>query len=269
MTDVELAHDDTGGDHPPMVLIHGGYGDRTVYRNQVTYFEPTRRVVTLDLRGHGESEKPDQPYTIAGFADDVALLCRILGISSAEAVGHSMGGVVAVELAHRHPDLVRAIATLDSPSIIPGWTARHMGPYSADIQGEDFRQVLRNFLDVASSPADDPDRKAAALGGIEAVPRHVVRAVWDAMQDWDPVPALESLHIPLLYLDHGQPDLEYGLLRRHCPQLVTGQTVGAGHRALQEVPEQVNAMLDRFFSHAELLADHAIRTNGSFRYRHK
>lgn len=266
MTRIELAHDDTGTGESNLVLIHGAYGDRTVYTNQVEYFKAKYRVVNLDLRGHGETEKPEERYSIAQFAADVADLCDRLEIERADIVGHSMGGVIAVELAHSHPDLVRAVATLDSPSIIPGWTENHMGLYTDRIKGPDFREVLKGFLDVASSPADDPTRRQQSLERIETVPRHVVTAVWDAMLEWDPTPAVLGLEVPLLYLDHGQPDLDYGALRRLCPQLLLGQTVGAGHRALQEVSDQVNAMLDRFFAHAETLAKQAEATTGSFQY---
>src|SRR5687768_4878982 len=118
---IELAHDDTRTPAPVLVLIHGAYGDRGVFANQVAYFSPSYRVVSLDLRGHGETDKPVEAYSITQFADDVAGLCANLGVDSAGVVGHSMGGVVAVELAYRYPKLVREVATLDSPSIIPGW----------------------------------------------------------------------------------------------------------------------------------------------------
>jgi 3-oxoadipate enol-lactonase len=263
---IDLAHDDSGGPGEPLVLIHGAFGDRLVYANQVAYFASTRRIVTLDLRGHGESPKPDDRYSIPTFADDVAALLEQLGIENADVVGHSMGGVVAVELAHRHPGLVRSIATLDSPSIIPGWSDQHMGPYTGGILGDGFREVLVSFLDVASSPVDDPRRRDEALASIRAVPRHVVTSTWEALLSWDPVSAMSDMKAPLLYLDHGQPDLDFTALRQLCPHLVTGETVGAGHRALQEVPDQVNAMLKRFIDHAHVLADHARSTLGSFRY---
>lgn len=266
MEQIALAHDDTASGQDALVFIHGAYGDRTVYSEQVRYFAPSYRVITLDLRGHGESAKPEERYTISQFAEDVAQLCRNLNVETADVVGHSMGGVVAVELAHVQPSLVRSIATLDSPSIIPGWTENHMGLYTERIKGPHFRDVLREFLDVASSPLDDPSRRKEALESIDRVPRHVVTAVWDAMLDWNPTAALRSLNAPLLYLDHGQPDLDYSALRSLCPQVVTGQTVGAGHRALQEVPDQVNAMLQRFIRHSTTLAEHARATTGSFRY---
>ena len=267
MNQVQLAHDDLGTGPDNLLMIHGAYGDRSVYSNQVAFFAPTHRVVTLDLRGHGETAKPNEKYSIEQFADDVAGLATKLGVDHADVVGHSMGGVVAVELAHRHPDLVRAIATLDSPSIIPGWTAGHMGPYTEAIHSSSFRQILKEFLDVASLPVDDPSRREKSLRSIDDVPHHVVTATWDALIDWDPDSALRAMEVPLLYLDHGQPSLDYDALRMLCPQLITGQTVGAGHRALQEVPDQVNQMLARFFTHAEVLAENARRNAGVFNYR--
>jgi pimeloyl-ACP methyl ester carboxylesterase len=267
LQNIDLAYDDTGKGNDTLVLIHGAYGDRSVYSEQVRHFSSSFRVITLDLRGHGESPKPEERYSIGQFAEDVAGLCDELGVRSANVAGHSMGGVVAVELAHRHPSLVNAIATLDSPSIIPGWTEAHMGLYTERIRTPDFRDVLKEFLDVASSPLDDPDRRREALQSIDQVPRHVVTAVWEAMLDWEPERALNTVRCPLLYLDHGQPDLDYQRLRSLCPWLLTGQTVGAGHRALQEVPDQVNAMLERFFDNAQALARHAEDTSGSFRYQ--
>jgi pimeloyl-ACP methyl ester carboxylesterase len=263
---IDLAYDDTGKGSETFVLIHGAFGRRVDYSEQVAYFSPSFRVIAMDLRGHGDSPKPDDGYSISQFADDVAALCRSLDVTDAFVVGHSMGGVIAVELASRYPELVKAVATLDSPSIIPGWHDRHTGPYGAGIHGPDYLRILKGFLDVASSATDDQERRAASMKAIDAMPRHAIVGTWDAIGDWDPEQALKRVSVPLLYLDHGQPDLDYELLRSFVPQLLTGQTVGAGHKALMEVPDQVNAMLSRFFSNAETLASEARKGEGSFRY---
>lgn len=263
---IELAYDDTGEGAETFVLIHGAFGRRVDYLEQVAYFSPNYRVIAMDLRGHGDSPKPDSGYSIGQFADDVAELCRSLGVSAGFVVGHSMGGVIAVELASRYPELVKAVATLDSPSIIPGWHDRHTGPYGDGIHGPNYMTILKGFLDVASSATDDQERRAASMKAIEGMPRHAIVGTWDAIGDWDPEQALSGVSAPLLYLDHGQPDLDYDLLRSFVPQLVTGQTVGAGHKALMEVPDQVNAMLSRFFANADTLASEAKESEGSYTY---
>lgn len=263
---IDLAYDDTGKGSETFVLIHGAFGRRVDYSEQVAYFNPNFRVIAMDLRGHGDSPKPADGYSISQFADDVAELCLSLDVSEAFVVGHSMGGVIAVELASRYPQLVKAVATLDSPSIIPGWHDRHTGLYGDGIHGPDYLSVLKGFLDVASSSTDDQERRAASMKAIDAMPHHAIVGTWDAIGAWDPHQALKGVSIPVLYLDHGQPDLDYDLLRSFLPQLVTGQTVGAGHKALMEVPDQVNAMLSRFFANAETLAGEARKSEGSYKY---
>jgi pimeloyl-ACP methyl ester carboxylesterase len=73
-----LWQDDAGHGEPALVFIHGFGCDHTTFEAQVRHFAPRRRVVSVDLRGHGRSDAPDRQYTINGFADDVAWLCRSL-----------------------------------------------------------------------------------------------------------------------------------------------------------------------------------------------
>lgn len=267
MAETNLAYDDVGSGEKTFLLIHGAFGRRSDYVEQVNYFSPTNRVIAVDLRGHGDSDAPESGYSIAQFANDVATLVEGLGLEKANVVGHSMGGVVAVELGSRFPELVGAVATLDSPSIIPGWHEQHTGPYGEAMHGPNYRQVLREFLDVASSATDNAKRRAESVASIERMTQQAILGTWDSIGKWDPEEALEGFHVPFLYLDHGQPDLDYDLLRSFTPQVVTGKTVGAGHRALLEVPDQVNAMLDRFFSLAPILSEEARRSTGGFRYK--
>ncbi len=267
MTDINLAYDEVGAGEQTLLMIHGAFGRRSDYAEQVKYFSPTNRVIAVDLRGHGESPAPETGYSISQFASDVANLARGLGLAKVNVVGHSMGGVIAVELGSRFPELVGAVATLDSPSIIPGWHEQHTGPYHEAMHGEDYRQVLREFLDVASSATDNAERQAESVASIEQMSQQAILGTWNSIGEWDPEAALKGFDVPFLYLDHGQPDLDYDLLRSFAPQVITGKTVGAGHRALLEIPDQVNAMLDRFFSLATTLSDEARGSAGGFRYK--
>jgi len=250
---VGLAYDRTGEGTPTLLLIHGAFSNRFAYDRQVEHFAARHDIVRVDLRGHGESAQPRDGYSVEGFADDVAYLAGELGLRSCVVVGHSLGGLVAVEMAGRHPDVVGSLVTLDSPSVIPGWSLRYAHPLDREMEGEAFRDVLETFLRRAVHPADDQERLDRSLAAVRLMPDHVVRATWKAL-DWEPSPALRACRVPCLYLDHGQPGYDLREVRALCPQVVSGQTVGAGHWALQDVPDQVNAMLERFIAHAGLLA---------------
>ena len=95
---VKLHYEEAGAGEPAIVLIHGWCCDRTYFAPQAAHFAPTRRCISVDLRGHGQSDKPEQEYSIAGFADDVAWLCAQLGVERPVVAGHSMGGLVALAM---------------------------------------------------------------------------------------------------------------------------------------------------------------------------
>src|SRR5439155_12833482 len=81
---------------------------------QVAELAKTYRVITVDLRGHGQSDKPAGPYTIPEFAADVAGLLESLHASPAHIVGLSLGGGVAFQLAVNYPALLKSLTIVNS-----------------------------------------------------------------------------------------------------------------------------------------------------------
>ena len=100
----------------PLLLLHGLGSSTRDWRAQVDFFSETRRVVTLDLRGHGRSTKPPGPYSIPLFAGDVADAVHGLGLAAAgvHVAGLSMGGMVALQLALDAPALVKSLTVVNS-----------------------------------------------------------------------------------------------------------------------------------------------------------
>lgn len=94
------------GEGKPLVLIEGlGYSSWMWFK-QVPELQKYLKVVVFDNRGVGNSDKPDEDYTIRLFADDTAVLIKELGFEKADVMGVSMGGFVAQELAIEYPELV-------------------------------------------------------------------------------------------------------------------------------------------------------------------
>jgi pimeloyl-ACP methyl ester carboxylesterase len=143
---VALAYDDVGSGTPPVLLVHGYAGDRSVMRCQAAHFSPNHRVVSVDLRGHGKSAAPEGAYTIPTFADDLAWLCRELGLYRPVVVGHSLGGMIALDIAARYPDLAAAVVALDATIVPPASIGAMLGPVTEGIRGSACREVLKQFL---------------------------------------------------------------------------------------------------------------------------
>ena len=76
---ITLAYDDRGAGEPAFVFVHGWTCDRSFFAPQAEHFARRHRVVSVDLRGHGQSDKPDEPYPIGAYADDIAHLIDQLG----------------------------------------------------------------------------------------------------------------------------------------------------------------------------------------------
>jgi 3-oxoadipate enol-lactonase len=105
---IELYYEEQGsGD--PLLLIMGLAADSTAWLFQVPAFSQHYRTIVFDNRGVGRSTKPPGPYTIHQMADDTAGLLDVLGITRTHVVGVSMGGMIAQELALRHPQRVRGL----------------------------------------------------------------------------------------------------------------------------------------------------------------
>ena len=99
----------------PLVLLHGG--GSTIDSNfgrVLPFLASTRRVIALEEQGHGRTSDRDQPFTFEGSADDVAGLLRHLNVSQADLLGFSNGASVALQVAIRHPQLVRKLVFASS-----------------------------------------------------------------------------------------------------------------------------------------------------------
>jgi pimeloyl-ACP methyl ester carboxylesterase len=103
-------HYEVAGQGAPVLLVNGLGSPAVDWGLQVKALTPHFQVVTFDNRGIGETDLPPEPvYTVGQMADDAAALLKQLRISRAHVVGVSMGGTVALELALKHPRLVRSL----------------------------------------------------------------------------------------------------------------------------------------------------------------
>src|SRR5579859_6537108 len=100
---VAFAYVDIGSGPQTLLFLHGWACNHNFFARQIECFSRFHRVVAPDLCGHGASDAPERRYTVSEFADDLAWLCAELGVQRPVLVGHSMGGLIALELAATYP----------------------------------------------------------------------------------------------------------------------------------------------------------------------
>lgn len=121
---VRLHYVDWPGEGPPLLCLHGLTGNARVWDALAERLSPRRRVVAVDLRGRGQSDKPPPGhYGLTAHVRDMAALIPALGIGPAEVVGHSMGAFIAALLASEHPELLARLVLVDGGGIGAEMTA--------------------------------------------------------------------------------------------------------------------------------------------------
>jgi pimeloyl-ACP methyl ester carboxylesterase len=121
--EVELAIWRAGSGEEPVVCLHGITAQHRAFNALARYLASSRSLVGVDLRGRGDSAKPESGYGLKTHAADVIRVLDHLGLRRAVIAGHSMGGFVALKAALSYPDRVRALVLLDG-----GWPRTEVSP---------------------------------------------------------------------------------------------------------------------------------------------
>lgn len=135
------------GEGEPLVLIPYLAADQACYAFQVADYAKHFTCISVDLRGTGQSDKPDSPYSTELFADDVAAFMQAIGVDKAHISGLSLGAAVGMCLASRHPEKVKTL------SLHSGWPKTD--PY--------LKTVVETWQVMAKGLGNVPDM---VVGGI-------------------------------------------------------------------------------------------------------
>lgn len=246
------------GEGDPLLLIHGLGSSTRDWFAQVPHFATRYRVITLDLRGHGQSDKPEEPYSIAQFARDVAVVLRTLDAVPAHVVGLSMGGMVAQELAAAAaPELVRSLVVVNSASDVRLKTWRDVWFYVSRrfaVKALGMRRVGQLIAKRLFVRPDQQDlRDAFVERWAENDKGAYVRSV-DAIMGWSVQDRLHDIDMPVLVIssEHDYtPVAAKNLTVARMPNAELAVVDEARHALPVERPEEFNALLDEFLQRVE------------------
>lgn len=240
-----IAYEEAGAGAPPLLFVHGWGSNRTTFAPQMAHFGERHRVVTVDRRGHGASGAPEQEYTVSQSADDLAAVCRQLGLDRVVLVLHSYDRL-AYDFVARYPDLVLALAVLDGPTLAgPEWDVGAHG-FLAGLQSDQWREAIRGYAEQAVFPAGMPEEmKNMAIAELLTTPRHVLVSSWKHFLEYPTEEALAGVRCPFLFVSAAFPS-DTERLRQICPQVQVAELRNAGHFIQLTAADAVNRLLEDF-----------------------
>jgi len=126
------------GSGEPLILLHGGVVGIAMFGPNLPALAEKRKVIAVELQGHGRTADIDRPLSFEAMADDIAALMKYLGIERTDVMGYSLGGGVALQIATRHPESVRKLVVVSAPCKRDGFypevlaTMAQMGPAAGE-----------------------------------------------------------------------------------------------------------------------------------------
>jgi pimeloyl-ACP methyl ester carboxylesterase len=242
----------------PDVLLIGGLGDPIEsWQYQIDGLSGHYRITAFDNRGMGRSPLPDGPLTIPSMADDAADVLRSLDIGSTHVAGFSGGGVIAQELALRHPDLVRSLVLMSTWARPDDyWHALTRSWRWMVESAPDERTFLESFFVWVYTHRAHEDGTVARVveetldfphnASVEAIQRTI-----DALAVHATAERLHQVSVPTLVLAGGADLISPPMYGRQVADRIPDATfevmAGEAHQPFQEVPELFNARVDAFW----------------------
>jgi 3-oxoadipate enol-lactonase len=253
VNDIDLYYE-ISGQGQPVLLIHGLGSSTRDWEYQTTAFSALYRVAALDVRGHGQSDKPPGPYSIPLFTSDTAELIRSLDLGSAHIVGISMGGMIAFQLAIDTPDLVQSLVIVNSgPELIVRSLRDRLNVLQRSLLVRIFgMRKIGEFLSSRLFPK--PEQEPLREMFIERWAENDRRAYSESFRGiigWSISDLLNTIMCPTLVVASDEDYTPVSLKEAYVERLPRGELVvieDARHAVTAERPEDFNKVVLDFLA---------------------
>ena len=225
----------------PVIFVHSFAGSANHWDAQIEHLRSKRRVVAIDLRGHGKSDPPLDVggYSIGALASDIGTVADHLAIDRFVLVGHSIGGAAAMAYAQEHPGRVESLVLVGAPGRMP---AERSGAIIDGLR-KDYAGANAAFWNSLTRGAR-PETRAVLEQGRAKMSREAALSLIEATFAFDPLPAMSAYPGPKTIIDTANGD-ERSALHRQAPDVPREVIGGTSHWPQLDKPHEFNRVLDR------------------------
>jgi 3-oxoadipate enol-lactonase len=248
---IDMFYDETGTGEP-LLFIHGIGSSARDWELQVPVFSDRYRVITIDLRGHGQTDKPKTKYSIKQFADDTMQLLESLDALPVHIVGLSLGGMVAFQMVVDRPDMVKSLTIVNScPEMIihkfNEWIEFWRRIVTIRLVG---MQRLAKFLCRRLFPEPHQEEvRCEAIRRLTANDKRAYISTLRAISGWSVIDRIERITCPTLLLS-GELDFLPMPTKQTCVSKIAQSELmiidNSRHMTPVDQPEKFNKALAEF-----------------------
>lgn len=225
------------GETPALILIPGSFWDSSLWDEVIPHLDHDTTLVLVELRGHGRSWPPAKDGSIELFAADVLRVADALDLNEFYVGGHSIGGMVALEMGDRRPESVLGVISIE------GWTNHHAAR-------DAFQGRMADTL-TPELQAREKEGRAKATAHWTEEQRKAFARIW---RQWDGSHFLQTTNLPVLelYGDRGRPKPTQEQLRIPYRKNVRLTWIeNASHNLPLERPDKVGQAIKHFIKESE------------------
>jgi len=244
-----ISYEVSGDGEPALVFVHGWSCDGRYWREQIKPFSKNRRVIVLDLAGHGHSGSKRSKYSMKAFGEDVQAVVEATDSKNVVLIGHSMGGAVVAEAARLMPDRVIGIIGVDTlENIEYPMTRKELDQMTAPLKN-DFRAGSREFVKEMISSDTDPQIREWILSDISSAPPAVALSAMNEMMSQyvsgEAAKIFDEIRIPVFCVNGNLWPIDYEANRRHMSSFDAIVLKNADHFLMMNRPEEFNKALEK------------------------
>lgn len=251
--DRRLRYLEEGSGTEAVILIHGYGGHLGTWMFNQQPLANKRRVIAIDLPGHGESSKNVGAGTLEFLAESVTAMMDEVGIESAHLVGHSMGGAVAMQIASATPQRVLSLALIASAGLGREINANYLRNFATSGSRREMKACLEQLFassELVTRQLVDETLKFKRLDGVENALTHIAANLLEGEEQRRSFrDQLSGLGKPVLVLWGSEDKVIPAAHATEMPDMVQTRIVdGTGHMVQMEAAADINEALSNFLS---------------------
>ena len=246
---VEVSYNVNGKGEPALIFVPGWGGKKDDFFYQVDYFSPSYQTVCIDLPGFGKSGNNRVEWTMSNYAKDVIALMDRLKIDEAVLVGHSMGGIVILEVANKIPSMVIGVVPLD--------VIINLEPTSTE---EQLENEVKGWMDWANNPTYEKMKSIFSENTDSIIIANTVDDIKNASKvGWEEtitdvlqylrlpnnlVNLLRDIQVPIHCINKAYTELDLNVARQYIPNISVSSIENVGHFFLWDAPDESNILIE-------------------------